>query len=229
MQNHWVMSVALAVTMAAGCSTGNDLLPARGPDMFPLNDDAIWLFEGVAGADGVQVALRVASGETATSPKKLQIGWQEPGAREAAVMEFTARWRDGFLVLQDGTQHLRLIPERPKLQLTDWTWKNGAEPYRARILDHEGFVAAPKGRWRDVLVVEVGPADGTPDQWRWHFARGEGPVRIEVGEGEALQVLELAKTSGPRDLPSMTMTKSNAKPAAKSKSQPKPSKKTATK
>jgi hypothetical protein len=85
---------------------------------------------------------------------------------------------------------------------------------------HDGFGAAPAGRWRGVLVVEIGPADGSPEQWRWHFVRGEGPVRIEVGEGEQLQVLELSKQGGPRALPSMAkkatpLPKQPAAPAPK--------------
>lgn len=206
MDKHWAWGAVLATMCGAGCSAGPESLPARGPDMFPLSDGAVWIFEGVAGAAGVQVAIRVAPGATPPAPKQLHIGWREPGGSDTNVVEFTAHWRDGFLVLEDGPRNLRLIPERPKLQRDAWTWNNGAEPFRARIVDHAGFVAAPRGRWRDVLVVEVGPADGQPDQWRWHFARGEGPVRIEVGEGDALQVLELATTSGPRELPAMTKT-----------------------
>jgi hypothetical protein len=194
-----VMSAALA-----GCALAPDVTAPRGPDFFPLHDGAYWFFDGIAGGEGARVGIRVVEGTTDREPVRVQIAWQAPGAAQADVMDLSAVWRGGFLVLQDKPYELRLLPERPKQQPPEWRWKSGADAFRARVLRHDGYVATPAGRWRDALVVEVGPADGSPEQWRWHFVRGEGPVRIEVGEGKSLQVLELAAQGGPRDLPSAT-------------------------
>lgn len=220
----WAAAVICA--MAAGCAAPEAAGPPRGPDFFPLNDGAYWFFDGIAGAEGTRVGIRVVGGTGSTKPARVQIAWQQPGAAQAEVMDLAAAWRGGYLVLQDRPYELRLLPERPKRQEGAWKWKSGADPFRGRILRHDGFVASPAGRWRDALVVEVGPADGTPEQWRWHFVRGEGPVRIEVGAGDTLQVLELTSQGGSRALPSANWGTPTA-PAPAKQPAPAPAKKPA--
>ncbi|MHC5019435.1 MAG: hypothetical protein ACYTGX_04870 [Planctomycetota bacterium] len=213
----WTARSAAGVVMSAalaGCALAPEVTAPHGPDFFPLHDGAYWFFDGIAGEDGARVGIRVVQGTAPADPLRVQIAWQAPGAAQADVMDLAAVWRDGHLVLQDKPYELRLLPERPKHQPREWRWSSGNDAFRARVLRHDGFVATPAGRWRDALVIEIGPADGSPEQWRWHFVRGEGPVRIEVGEGKSLQVLELAAQGGPRDLPSATW-KPRAAPAAK--------------
>ena len=207
MQAKWIAALGLVGALGAGCSAAGEAIAPKGPDFFPLTDGAYWFFDGIAGGKGIQVGIRVVAAETKGGPTQVHIAWQAPGARQADVMKLNASWRHGFLELRDTPYQLQLIPDRPKLKLLPWTWKSGPDRYRGRVVRHDGFVAAPAGRWRDVLVIDIGPADGSDEQWRWHFVRGEGPVRIEVGEGERKQILELVKQGGPRELPSMRTQK----------------------
>jgi hypothetical protein len=156
-----VMSAALA-----GCALAPDVTAPRGPDFFPLHDGAYWFFDGIAGGEGARVGIRVVEGTTDREPVRVQIAWQAPGAAQADVMDLSAVWRGGFLVLQDKPYELRLLPERPKQQPPEWRWKSGADAFR------------PGGRFAGAVALALRPGGRAgPDRGR----RGQEPAGARVG------------------------------------------------
>ncbi|MCI0342626.1 MAG: hypothetical protein L0216_16040 [Planctomycetales bacterium] len=180
-------SAALLLLVAAGCGAAQ---PLSASDYFPLRPGSFWLYQGTEEGQATAFAWRLVRSyerPTGGTGYELRAVWS-PGDPE----EMTLAWSEGFLCLETRGGTFRLLPERPD-QVRHWTWEAAGRQFAGRVVSRGDFLATSAGRFGYVLVVELGPADGSEPRYRWHWAPGVGNILQTVGS-PALR-LELSRYS----------------------------------
>ncbi len=177
-----------SLALVAGCASGSRLYGAA--DYFPLRAGSFWLYHGTEEGKAAAFAWRLVRSyerPAGGTGYELRAVWS-PGDPE----EMTLSWSEGFLCLETRGGTFRLLPEQPDL-VRQWSWEAGGRQFSGRVVSRGEFLATSAGRFGYVLVVELGPADGSEPRYRWYWAPGVGNVLQTVGS-PALR-LELSKYS----------------------------------